>query len=416
MYYHSCMGCIITNVWDVMPETETTATRAILGPCCGIRLLQLWRPGPGRMFAPLLWPLWSASFWRYQTMRRTFRIRTCWSDAWTVLVRQCDRRTHVTWISSSTPIICHPFFFAGGADGTFKVVREPFAQLLSIHAFVELDENVKQVPLLFCLMLRCTKKDYKAIFHTIQALIIEEGYGDPVIQQVVTDFEKAIWQGIRATFRAVEVRGCAFHWAQAVWWKMQDLGLATAYHEHQDVGQFLLKVFGLPFPPREHIPATFDHFSTLAGNSKCYQIVQLLGYVDETWLRSETLAAGVYTGDRSAPTTTWRAGINQRASRKPDLYQLIGHLHDKAKLVPLQVRLLLDGHVIRQQRKSTCTTQTRMYRIWDEYDRRSKGPMSLLSAIGYVYRPPYLSGCLHGHWHKLSSLHQCQRDHPAWYG
>ena len=32
------------------------------------------------------------------------------------------------------------------------------------------------------------------------------------------------------------------------------------------------------------------------------------------------------------------------------------------------------------------------------------------------WRCPYLSGCLHGHWHKLSSLHQCQCDNPAWYG
>ena len=158
------------------------------------------------------------------------------------------------------------------------------------------------------------KKDYKAVFRTVQALINEEGYGDPVIQQVVTDFEKAIWQGIRATFRAVEVRGCAFHWAQAVWWKMQDLGLATAYREYQDVGQFLRKVLGLPFLPREHILATFDHLSTLARNSECYQIVQLLDYVDETWLQSETLAAGVYTGDRCAPTTTWRAGITASTS------------------------------------------------------------------------------------------------------
>ena len=45
-------------------------------------------------------------------------------------------------------------------DGTFKVVREPFCQLLSIHASLTHDGATKQVPLAFCFISRPRIKTY----------------------------------------------------------------------------------------------------------------------------------------------------------------------------------------------------------------------------------------------------------------
>ena len=48
-------------------------------------------------------------------------------------------------------------------DGTFKLVRHPFTQLLTINAFVRKDDHAKQVPLVFAIESGKKKKDYREV-------------------------------------------------------------------------------------------------------------------------------------------------------------------------------------------------------------------------------------------------------------
>ena len=102
-------------------------------------------------------------------------------------------------------------------DVTFKVVKNPFSQLFSIHAFVKHGSACKQVPLVFVLMSKRRNSDYLLVLKEIQNILPSNLY--------VLDFEIAMWATIPNVFPEVSFMGCAFHWKQAVWRKYKNWDL-----------------------------------------------------------------------------------------------------------------------------------------------------------------------------------------------
>ena len=42
----------------------------------------------------------------------------------------------------------------------------------------------------------------------------------PDVQQVTLDFEMAMWAALRIILPDVQIKGCVFHWSQAIWRKV----------------------------------------------------------------------------------------------------------------------------------------------------------------------------------------------------
>lgn len=136
-------------------------------------------------------------------------------------------------------------------DGAFYARPHPFYQLFSIHAFVRHEDKLKQILLFHVFMSNRTTQDYKAVLQKVKEILLtpldeEDAPPDELgISEVLCDFEKALFKAVRQVFVGfdflidvvldenekpkVVIFGCAFHWAQAVFRKIANLGLGIEY-------------------------------------------------------------------------------------------------------------------------------------------------------------------------------------------
>ncbi|KAH3702824.1 hypothetical protein DPMN_077850 [Dreissena polymorpha] len=80
---------------------------------------------------------------------------------------------------------------------------------------------MKQVPLMFVLMSGRRKQDYIAILQKLLDILPEA----PAVECFCMDFKIGLWHVLRQVFPGTVLKGCAFHWSQAVIKNMKEYGL-----------------------------------------------------------------------------------------------------------------------------------------------------------------------------------------------
>ena len=174
-------------------------------------------------------------------------------------------------------------------------------------------------------------------------------------------------------FPTLVLKGCAVHFSQAIWRRIQECGLQVAYGS--DEGTFLRRVMTLCFLPAQHITPVFRRLEQEATAA----LTPLMQYVARTWINDSatwppTCWSVYYQSVRTSNDLEgWHTRLNTRGRAGMNLYMLVALLYDESSLIPVQVRLVSDGKLKRHQKKVFVNLQKKIFCLWEKYENGDLG-------------------------------------------
>ncbi|CAN8005385.1 unnamed protein product, partial [Ixodes hexagonus] len=162
-------------------------------------------------------------------------------------------------------------------DGTFFFCPSLFYQLVTISAVKEgLSFNIA-----YFLLPGKSREVYVSAFTNFKTAL--DALRAPLSLSVVrSDFELALIQAFLFVFPGIRHQGCHFHFAQAIWRKVQEFGLAKAYQEDSSVTMFVRQTISLAFVPPAFVRIAWR--GVKAAAPPALGVPQLILYFEDTWL------------------------------------------------------------------------------------------------------------------------------------
>ena len=275
-------------------------------------------------------------------------------------------------------------------DGTFKTAPRPFTQLFTIHA-----EHLNRVINLAAALLTGKQQvQYQEIFNVLHQEMLRVTNGIPaLIQEVVSDFELAVFNAVVASFPNAQVSGCYFHFTQNLWKHTQELGLAGAFQLNPALKVFLTHVYSLGFVPLGHVPLCFNQLVTdpqtqqlVAQYPNLHTFIQ---YVHNTYIVGQQFPPdtwNVFNRGMSARTNnfveSFHAQWNKSVGvRHPSIWQFVAKLQDQQALSRNSLNNAVNGNPVVRRRAKWVRLENRINTLKGQYLAGQRTVQNYWSAV-----------------------------------
>ena len=284
-------------------------------------------------------------------------------------------------------------------DGTFKIVPILFAQLFIIHALIASpinDTRSRVLPLLYCLLPSKEDDTYDRLFRLLKRKF--DALGKTFSPRVVIiDFEAAIHNALKRVFPVVTIKGCYFHFTQAIRTRYQKEGMTDLIFQHPTVRTVVYRCMCMPFVPVDDIPAVFDIISNTHGWDVLPARVDILlhrfiRYFERNWIKSKIGLEkwNVYSTDcrTNNAVEAYNKHLADGVKKHPNLWELLRVLHLELVDMRIEVDQVKTGKMFRPQKKAMRDREELIDAVKDEFANGRTTPLQYLDNIVQIYHPP----------------------------
>lgn len=132
-------------------------------------------------------------------------------------------------------------------------------------------------------MTRKTTQSYVALFKYIEENIFEL---EPT--EFMTDYEDGMRLAIKTRWPTVKIRGCWFHYSQAILRKCRKLSMNTLLRKSANARAVKRQIASLPLLPADKIREGFKAIKLTAAKKRVsLRFGRLFKYVESYWLNSQ---------------------------------------------------------------------------------------------------------------------------------